>query len=46
MFCNRSCVIGRGIAVFSNSSAIAFASKIPTQIGNTRSLPMSFSTMI
>src|SRR5438270_10473139 len=46
MFCSRSCVIGRGIAVFSNSSAIALASKIPTQIGSTRSLPMSFSTMI
>src|SRR5206468_2309612 len=33
---SRSCVIGRGVAMFSIWSAIAFASKMPTQIGSTR----------
>src|SRR5437867_10812253 len=33
---SRSCVIGRGVAMFSICSAMAFASKIPTQIGRTR----------
>ena len=33
---SRSCVIGRGVATFSIWSAIAFASKMPTQIGSTR----------
>jgi hypothetical protein len=32
---SRSCVIGRGVAMFSICSAMAFASKIPTQIGST-----------
>src|SRR5262245_9651342 len=32
---SRSWVIGRGVAMFSICSAIAFASKIPTQIGST-----------
>src|SRR5262249_32276758 len=36
MFLIRSCVIGRGVAIFSSSSAIALASKIPTQIGSER----------
>ena len=40
----RSCVIGLGVAVFSSSSAIAFASNTPTQIGSTSSLAMSFNT--
>ena len=35
MFCSRSCVIGRGVAVFSSSSAMALASKMPTQMGST-----------
>src|SRR6185503_8104551 len=33
---SRSCVIGRGVAMFSICSAMAFASKMPTQIGSTR----------
>ena len=37
MFRSRSCVIGRGVATFSICSAIALASKMPTQIGSTRS---------
>src|SRR3954469_7593327 len=32
---SRSCVIGRGVAMFSICSAMALASKIPTQIGRT-----------
>ena len=32
---SRSCVIGRGVAMFSICSAMAFASKMPTQIGST-----------
>ena len=32
---SRSCVIGRGVAMFSICSAMALASKIPTQIGST-----------
>ena len=35
-FRSRSWVIGRGVAMFSICKAIAFASKMPTQIGNTR----------
>src|SRR5689334_3236679 len=35
-FRSRSCVIGRGVVTFSICSAIALASKIPTQIGSTR----------
>src|SRR3954466_14729971 len=35
-FLSRSCVIGRGVETFSICSAIAFASKTPTQIGRTR----------
>jgi len=31
---SRSWVIGRGVVTFSSSRAMAFASKIPTQIGN------------
>ena len=42
MFRSRSCVIGRGVATFSICSAIAFASKMPTQIGSTRSPSLSF----
>src|SRR5438128_12217143 len=34
-FRSRSCVIGRGVEMFSICSAIAFASKMPTQIGST-----------
>ena len=33
---SRSCVIGRGVEMFSICSAMALASKIPTQIGSTR----------
>jgi len=33
---SRSWVIGRGVAMFSICSAMAFASKMPTQIGSTR----------
>jgi hypothetical protein len=36
MFLMRSWVIGRGVAIFSSSSAMALASKIPTQIGSER----------
>src|SRR2546426_5010655 len=36
MFRSRSCVIGRGVEMFSICSAMAFASKMPTQIGSTR----------
>src|ERR1051325_9476439 len=32
---SRSCVLGRGVAMFSICSAIALASKMPTQIGST-----------
>ncbi len=32
---SRSCVIGRGVAMFSICSAMALASKMPTQIGST-----------
>src|SRR4051812_16669305 len=35
-FLSKSCVIGRGVETFSICSAIAFASKTPTQIGRTR----------
>src|SRR6266446_10664322 len=35
-FRRRSWVIGRGVGTFSICSAMAFASKIPTQIGSTR----------
>jgi hypothetical protein len=35
MFLSRSCVIGRGGVTFSICSAMAFASKMPTQIGRT-----------
>src|SRR5688500_889992 len=42
MLRSRSCVIGRGVAMFSIWSAIAFASKMPTQIGSTRSPCLSF----
>ena len=38
---SRSCVIGLGVAMFSIWSAIAFASKTPTQIGSTRSPSLS-----
>src|SRR4051812_26904383 len=41
MLRSRSCVIGRGVAMFSICSAIAFASKMPTQIGSTRSPSLS-----
>ena len=46
MFRSRSCVIGRGVAMFSICSAMAFASKIPTQIGSTRSPSLSFRMTI
>src|SRR5262245_17311411 len=42
----RSCVIGRGVAMFSICSAIAFASKMPTQIGSTRSPCLSLRITI
>ena len=32
----RSCVIGRGVEILSSSSAMALASKRPTQIGRER----------
>src|SRR5712692_11650115 len=35
-FRSRSCVIGRGVDTFSICSAMALASKMPTQIGSTR----------
>ena len=41
MLRSRSCVIGRGVAMFSICSAMAFASKMPTQIGRTRSPSLS-----
>src|SRR6266545_4516705 len=41
MFRSRSCVIGRGVAMFSICRAMAFASKMPTQIGRTRSPSLS-----
>ena len=34
-FRSRSCVIGRGVEMFSICRAMALASKIPTQIGST-----------
>ena len=43
MFLVRSWVIGRGAAIFSISMAMAFASKIPTQIGMTDSEATSLS---
>ncbi len=36
MFLIRSWVIGRGVEIFSSSSAMALASKRPTQIGRER----------
>src|ERR1700760_2751409 len=42
MFLSRSWVIGRGVADFSISRAIALASYMPTQIGRTVSLFTSF----
>ncbi len=38
--------MGRAAVIFSISSAIALASKMPTQIGITASEPTSFSTTI
>ena len=35
-FFSKSCVIGRGVVTFSICSAIALASKTPTQMGSTR----------
>src|SRR6266851_10224580 len=32
----RSCVMGRGVEIFSSSSAMALASKRPTQMGSER----------
>ena len=46
MFRSRSCVIGRGVATFSICSAMALASKIPTQIGRTRSPSLSLRITI
>src|SRR5688572_2348941 len=46
MLRSRSCVIGRGVAMFSICRAMAFASKMPTQIGSTRSPPLSFRMTI
>ena len=43
---SRSCVMGRGVCTFSIWSAIAFASKTPTQIGRTRCPSTSRSTMM
>src|ERR1700761_3209606 len=45
-FLSRSWVIGRGVADFSISSAIALASYMPTQIGSTVSLLTSFRITI
>ncbi len=42
----RSWVMGRGGETFSISSAMALASKTPTQIGSTESLSTSLRTMI
>ena len=46
MFLMRSCVIGRGVAIFSSSSAMALASKIPTQMGSERLSSSSRRMMI
>src|SRR5688572_22178500 len=43
---SRSWVMGRGVAMFSICSAMALASKIPTQMGSTRSPPLSFRITI
>src|SRR4051812_13402996 len=45
-FLSRSCVIGRGVATFSICSAIAFASKTPTQMGSTRCPSLSRRMMM
>src|SRR5580698_6481142 len=45
-FFNRSWVMGRGVDDFSISSAMAFASYMPTQIGSTVSLLTSFRITI
>ena len=45
-FFSRSCVIGRGVVAFSISSAMAFASYRPTQMGRTVSLSTSFRITI
>ena len=42
----RSWVIGRGVAIFSSSSAIALASKMPTQMGSERFSSSSRRMMI
>src|SRR5262249_41066651 len=46
----RSCVMGRGVATFSISSAIAFASYTPTQMGSTvlpfRSLRITMGMLV
>src|SRR6185503_5000676 len=46
MFLMRSCVICRAVAIFSSSSAMALASKIPTQIGSDRLSSSSRKMMI
>ncbi len=43
---SRSCVIGRGVVTFSICSAMALASKTPTQIGRTRCPSLSRRMMI
>ena len=43
---SRSCVIGRGVVTFSICSAMALASKTPTQIGSTRWPSVSRRMMI
>src|SRR3954470_3810264 len=45
-FRSRWRVIGRGVATFSICSAIAFASKTPTQIGSTRCPSLSRRMMM
>ena len=45
-FRSRSCVIGRGVVTFSICSAMALASKTPTQIGSTRCPSLSRRMMI
>jgi hypothetical protein len=45
-FFSRSCVIGRGVCTFSICSAIALASKTPTQMGRMRSPASSRRMMI
>src|ERR1700722_6798399 len=45
-FFNRSWVMGRGVADFSISNAMALASYMPTQIGKTVSLLTSFRITI